>query len=367
MYAQYEKPKENKSRAVANSVGQKKSNVSKDFGFEDRRPEAIVQMKLLKMVNNSPLVKQAAQLQIMDGNLTEYKQPNQTDLDRSNQAFHIGNPISNSYQPVQRAKDDAVEMQGVEAFTYNDIVSWNGEEGEHAGVHFIRDDQVFVMSATWQQNLLGPKYMAVRFNPAHLAEMSAQARYIAVMHELAHLHYEHPGNQHQDSVANEIQADDTALVNAITLYPTQARDAVNDLATFIQKMEDHGHKGGSSHPDNPTRKARVEALLDAILDTATMDVKIESNYTTKAHMDNFFQHHGAALQIDPGDVKTFKASNGEFSYLNGQGTVSLRNYLLFLTEFNARQGLIPNFRHTTAWNVRPVQVQNMIKDQLPGG
>jgi len=37
MYAQKEKPKENKSRAVANSVGQKKSNVKQGFGFIDNR------------------------------------------------------------------------------------------------------------------------------------------------------------------------------------------------------------------------------------------------------------------------------------------------------------------------------------------
>jgi len=45
MYEQVEKPKENKSRAVANSVTQKKSNVKQGFGFVDNRPEAIVQKK----------------------------------------------------------------------------------------------------------------------------------------------------------------------------------------------------------------------------------------------------------------------------------------------------------------------------------
>jgi len=37
MYAQVEKPKENKSMAVANSVTQRKSNVKKNFGFVDNR------------------------------------------------------------------------------------------------------------------------------------------------------------------------------------------------------------------------------------------------------------------------------------------------------------------------------------------
>jgi len=41
MYAQVDKPKERKSRAGANSVGQKKGDVKKGFGFVDNRPEII--------------------------------------------------------------------------------------------------------------------------------------------------------------------------------------------------------------------------------------------------------------------------------------------------------------------------------------
>jgi len=37
MYAQVEKPKENKSRAVANSIAQKKNNGKQGFGFVDNR------------------------------------------------------------------------------------------------------------------------------------------------------------------------------------------------------------------------------------------------------------------------------------------------------------------------------------------
>lgn len=53
MYAQVEKPKENKSRAVANSVAQKKNSVKQGFGFVDNRPEALVQRKLLQKTANS--------------------------------------------------------------------------------------------------------------------------------------------------------------------------------------------------------------------------------------------------------------------------------------------------------------------------
>lgn len=52
MYVQMEKPKENKSRAVANSVAQKKSSVKQGFGIVDNRPESIRQRKLQAQIND---------------------------------------------------------------------------------------------------------------------------------------------------------------------------------------------------------------------------------------------------------------------------------------------------------------------------
>ena len=51
MYEQVEKPKENKSRAAANQVTQKKSNVKQGFGFVDNRSENISQLKLQEMTH----------------------------------------------------------------------------------------------------------------------------------------------------------------------------------------------------------------------------------------------------------------------------------------------------------------------------
>ncbi len=45
MYEQVEKPKENKSVSLANSVALKKSNTNQGFGFVDNRPESIAQRK----------------------------------------------------------------------------------------------------------------------------------------------------------------------------------------------------------------------------------------------------------------------------------------------------------------------------------
>lgn len=61
MYEQVEKPKENKSRAVANSVTQKKSNVNQSFGFVDNRPEAIVQRKVQELADDYSSQQRAVQ------------------------------------------------------------------------------------------------------------------------------------------------------------------------------------------------------------------------------------------------------------------------------------------------------------------
>ncbi len=53
MYAHLEKPKDFKGRAIANNVGQKKSNVKQGFGFLDNRPSAIAQLKLTELVNDN--------------------------------------------------------------------------------------------------------------------------------------------------------------------------------------------------------------------------------------------------------------------------------------------------------------------------
>ena len=46
MYEQVEKPKENKSRAIANTVTQKKSYAKQGIGFVNNRPEAVAQRKI---------------------------------------------------------------------------------------------------------------------------------------------------------------------------------------------------------------------------------------------------------------------------------------------------------------------------------
>lgn len=55
MYEHIEKPKENKSRAVANSFAKKNSGVKQGFGFVDNRPSYVEKRKLNGMINNRPI------------------------------------------------------------------------------------------------------------------------------------------------------------------------------------------------------------------------------------------------------------------------------------------------------------------------
>ncbi len=52
MYEQVEKPKENKSKDIANSVIQNNGSGKQGFGFVDNRPEVIAQRKLQEMADN---------------------------------------------------------------------------------------------------------------------------------------------------------------------------------------------------------------------------------------------------------------------------------------------------------------------------
>ena len=54
MYERVKEPNDYKSRAVADSVVQRKGNVRQGFGFADNRPEAVAQRKLMQLINHKP-------------------------------------------------------------------------------------------------------------------------------------------------------------------------------------------------------------------------------------------------------------------------------------------------------------------------
>ena len=76
MYAQVEKQKDNnKSRAIANSVIQKRSDMKQGFGFVDNRLEAVAQKKMQDLTHNSypPILLKSMQKKVDDYTLDQGK------------------------------------------------------------------------------------------------------------------------------------------------------------------------------------------------------------------------------------------------------------------------------------------------------
>lgn len=69
-----DKLQENKNQSFTNGVSQKQRSEVSTFQFVDNLPEAIAQRKLQEIANNSPQVKQVAQLQAMANNYSAHHQ-----------------------------------------------------------------------------------------------------------------------------------------------------------------------------------------------------------------------------------------------------------------------------------------------------
>ena len=103
MYEQIEKPKENKSRAVANSVTQKKSAGKQGFGFVDNRPQTIVQRNIQEKANNFPQANQSETIQL---------KPKESKHNRKNKrlAKHLGLHTS-SFSDTATTSDKLAEPE----------------------------------------------------------------------------------------------------------------------------------------------------------------------------------------------------------------------------------------------------------------
>jgi hypothetical protein len=285
-------------------------------------------------------------------------------MKKAKQGAHSVSPNKSSV--VQRTKD-AEDVLGIEGFDYDSIISWNGEEVNHLGVSFVVDNTQRYMSVT-----LNPP--VVRFNTVDVGRMTAPGRYFLIMHELSHVAYGHPGNVdehgriHPESVLNETQADDTALVNAMTHYPEKAVAAVHDFSNLLQRMVGSGDFGGGSHPFNAVRKSRLDQLLAAILDESKLNVHVTSFGTFPHLMKQFLGENAAALEIDSkDDIKTFQSSlYGTIYYLDYQADISLRHFLTWLPKYEQRKNLLLKFEYTRNWVKSPSSVQGNVKDKIAG-
>jgi hypothetical protein len=145
-----DKAHENKSQSVTNAVSQKKSGGSSTFQFLDNRPEVIAQRKLQEMANDSPQVKQAAQLQAMADNYTAQQQPtiqkrkNNTGLpDNLKSGIENLSGYSMDNVKVHYNSDKPAQLQAHAYAQGNDIHIASGQEKHlpHEAWHVVQQKQ----------------------------------------------------------------------------------------------------------------------------------------------------------------------------------------------------------------------------------
>ena len=150
MNAHADKTQENKSQSVANAVSQKQGGGESTFQFVDNRPEAVAQRKLQEMANNSPRVKQAAQLQAMADNYSaQQQQPIQKIVNKTGLPDNLKTGIENlsGYSmddvKVHYNSDKPAQLQAHAYAQGTDIHLASGQEQHlpHEAWHVVQQKQ----------------------------------------------------------------------------------------------------------------------------------------------------------------------------------------------------------------------------------
>lgn len=140
MYAHKEKPKKNESRAVSNSVAQKKSNVRHGFGFLDNRQKAVVQQKSAGMMESAILQR------MPDENLE-----NAYDL----LVGALKNPIESSafQQLLERIDQECDCIVEEEEIGHDEFGTWFVIEVESGSTHHLMQYEVIKTSEKFAQEM----------------------------------------------------------------------------------------------------------------------------------------------------------------------------------------------------------------------
>lgn len=136
MYAQIEKPKENKSKEVANTVTQKKSAGKQGFGSVDNRPEAIAQRKLQEIANNSPQAMQLRVFQTMVNNSPQAKQAAQLQAMPDNYSAQQHYPIQKKENNTGLPDNLKLGIENLSGYSMDDVkVHYNSDKPAQLQAH----------------------------------------------------------------------------------------------------------------------------------------------------------------------------------------------------------------------------------------
>lgn len=279
---------------------------------------------------------------------------------------------------VQRQMKDADVMTDLHGLSPEAISNWDRQTNGTVGpINFVSDTSIGFLFASSPPP-------TVKFNPTDIASLSNEGLYFAIVHEFAHIHHGHPGNQHTDSKVNEYQADDTALVTAFMHDPLTAYKSADDFHTLILQQILSCQQGGGSHPNNGDRKDRLEKLTNLIMDNATLKVKVTSNLIDIAPMKSFNMEFMNILGLEEADYKERMSNDQDMidendtgetkCEINTESTIKVSQFNQILStdwRTNIANANIKypglNLSYTTEWVITPLDVQRHFKDTLPNG
>lgn len=139
MYAQVEKPKENKSSAVANTIAQNKSNVKQVLGFVDNRSEAVAQRKLQQKQGSA---KPTIQMDKVSGKVQDAYNPKvENDFSlKEHGIFSTRNKVTDEYMRIMASA--LVEAKRLVRATINKLMGKQTED-DYAAFRWCFSNSLF--------------------------------------------------------------------------------------------------------------------------------------------------------------------------------------------------------------------------------
>jgi hypothetical protein len=229
-----------------------------------------------------------------------------------------------------------------------------GTTGQLGPVSFSADASVGMMAVSGNPP-------TIRFNPAVVSQMDPQAVYFIAQHEIAHIAHGHPDNSHVESAPNEMQADYTALVSAVTNNMAGGGwSAARNFTKLLEQLIARGNAGGGgSHPVLTFRKERLEVLAQLIHDEATVRVEIHSPaFWPNSQMEQ-------ALGVLRVESKDLHRNPDGSSFIDGDGETGYGDYLKWCEDCSALPTDVRDLLTVTStWIKGPMDVYQAHADDL---
>ncbi|MCP1311915.1 DUF2201 family putative metallopeptidase [Paenibacillus tyrfis] len=227
--------------------------------------------------------------------------------------------------------------------------------------HQVPDSSYWLVPDSGTNNLAAIKNGArneIRYNPQFvLNALNPELVYFSLQHEIAHLHHNHPGNNHPDSIQNEIQADTTALITVIEEnVPFDYQTPIQQFINLLEHYINNNIHVGESHPDNTYRKNRLIEINELIKTNA----KININFSAEFHSQDKQDHEAAleAVGLTAEDKQEHCIVPCYVSKFDSSGETTYENYLVWKEKLEAisRKIEVKDYKFDFKWTTSPKDV-----------